>query len=80
MASPEWKEHLDNHQKKIKDVENKYESKAKENNVSSFESALVKPLTIRSRFFNTGDKTMLKSSENSTLLHGLADSLTTLTL
>lgn len=38
MASPEWKERLDNHQKKIKDVENKYERKAKENKVSSFES------------------------------------------
>ena len=38
MASPEWKEHLDNHQKKIKDVENKYERKAKQNKVSSFES------------------------------------------
>ena len=35
MASPEWKEHLDKHQKKIKDVEDKYEAKAKENKVYS---------------------------------------------
>ncbi|KAJ7392188.1 hypothetical protein OS493_013561 [Desmophyllum pertusum] len=31
MASPEWKEHLDKHAKKIKDVETKYEDKGKEN-------------------------------------------------
>ena len=33
MASPEWKEHLDRHAKKIKDVETKYEAKGKQNKV-----------------------------------------------
>lgn len=34
MASPEWKEHIDKHQRNIKDVEEKYERKAKESKLS----------------------------------------------